>query len=106
MIIPTDINDVQPRAMQVWSCDEMWLDTNGRWNKVVYTYKLFQGEWMWKVQTGEQAPFWFTLLVFTWADGKCFMPPIIVHQAKQYSQDLHFKSYWLDSKKNSIWVFR
>ena len=44
---------------------------------------------MWKVQTGERAPFWCTLLVFTRAGGKFFMPPVIVHQAKEYSQDLH-----------------
>ena len=45
---------------------------------------------MWKVKTGEQAPFWCMLLVFTQADLQCFMPPIIVCQAKYYSQDLHF----------------
>ena len=40
-------------------------------------------------QTGERAPLWCTLLVFTRANGQCFMPPIVVHQAKDYSQDLH-----------------
>ena len=44
---------------------------------------------MWKVQTGERVPFWCALLVFTRADGQCFMPPVIVHQAKEYIQDLH-----------------
>ena len=44
---------------------------------------------MWKVQNGERAPFWCTLIVLTRADGKCFMPPVAVHQAKDYSQDLH-----------------
>ena len=43
---------------------------------------------MWKVKNGEQSPLWCTLLVFTQAYGKCFIPPIIVHQSKQYSQDL------------------
>ena len=43
MIIPSDINDIQPRATQVWC----------------------------------------TLIVFTQAGGKWFMPPIIVHQAKE-----------------------
>ena len=42
-----------------------------------------------KVKTGERASFWCTLLVFTQAGGKCFMPPVVVHQAKEYSQDLH-----------------
>ena len=45
---------------------------------------------MWKVQTGERASFWCTLLVFTRADGKLFMSSIIVHQFKEYSQDIHF----------------
>ena len=51
---------------------------------------------MWKVQTGERAPFWCTLLVFTQSDGQCFMPPIIMHKAKEYSQYLHFSIplYW------------
>ena len=44
---------------------------------------------MWKVKTGERAPLWCTLLVFTRSDGKCFMPPVIVHQAKEYYQDIH-----------------
>ena len=44
---------------------------------------------MWKVQTGESAPFWCTLLVFIWAYGQCLMTPVIFHQAKEYSQDLH-----------------
>ena len=44
---------------------------------------------MWKVQTGKCAPLWCTLLLFTRADGKCFMPPIIVRQSKKYSQDIH-----------------
>ena len=45
---------------------------------------------MWKVKTGERAPLWCTFLVFTRSDGQCFVPPIIVDQAKEYSQDLHF----------------
>ena len=52
---------------------------------------------MWKVQTGERAPLWCTLLVFTRADGQYFMPPVIVHQSKEYSQDLHHNIplYWI-----------
>ena len=30
------------------------------------------------------------LPVFTRADGKFFIPPIILHQANEYSQDIHF----------------
>ena len=28
---------------QEWNCDEIWFDPNLRWNKVICTYKLFQG---------------------------------------------------------------
>ena len=45
---------------------------------------------MWKVKTGERAPFWCTLILFNQYYGKCFIPPIIVHQAKEYSQDIQF----------------
>ena len=61
---------------------------------------------MWKLQTGEQEPLWCTLLVFTRANGKCFMPPIIVHQAKEYSKDLHLNhSIVIDSPAHTIQVY-
>ena len=53
MIIPSDLNDIQPRATQVWNCDEIGFDPNVRCNKGICTYKFFQGEGMWKVKTGE-----------------------------------------------------
>ena len=90
IIIPYDLNYIQPRSTQVWNCNEVGFYPNGRWRKIICTYKLFQGEQMWKVQTGEWAPFWCTLLVFTRADGQYFMPPIIVQQAKEYSQYSHY----------------
>ena len=47
---------------------------------------------MWKVQTGYRATLWCTLIMFTRADGQCFMSPIILHQSKEYSEDLHFNT--------------
>ena len=47
---------------------------------------------MWKVQTGDLEPFWCMLLIFTRDNGQCFMPPIIVHQSKEYYQYIHFNS--------------
>ena len=44
---------------------------------------------MWEVKTAECAPLWCTLLVLTRADGQCFIPPVIFHQEKEYSQDIH-----------------
>ena len=90
MFTLSDINDIQPRATQVWNYNEIGFEPNGRRSKVICTYKLFQGEKMWKVHTGEWAQFWCMLLVFTWAGGKCFMSPIIVHQSKEYFQDIHY----------------
>ena len=37
MDIPYDLNEIQPRATQVLNCDEIGFDTNGRWNKVIFT---------------------------------------------------------------------
>ena len=88
-IVPPDIHQIQPRATQVWNYDGTGFDTNCKWYKVVCTYKLFQGEIIWKVKTGERTPFWCTLIVFTRADGKCFIHTIDFHQAKKYSQDIH-----------------
>ena len=51
MIFPYDLNDIQLRSTQVWNCYLNGFDLNVRWNKVVCTYKLLQGERMWKVQT-------------------------------------------------------
>ena len=63
-IIPTNLHQIQPRATQVRNYDEIGFEPNGKWNKVVCTYILFQGEIMWKVQTGERAPLWFPYLYF------------------------------------------
>ena len=53
MNIPYDLNEIQPRATQVWNCDDIMFYPNGRWEKVVCTYKLFSGEQMWNVKNGE-----------------------------------------------------
>ena len=43
---------------------------------------------MWRVKPGERVSLWCTLLVFKIAYGKCCMPPVVVHQDKEYSQDI------------------
>ena len=80
-IVPHDLHQIKPRATQVWVCDEIGFDTDGKWHNVLCTYKFFQGSIMWRMQTGERAPFWCTLLVFNRDYGKWFMPPVVVHQA-------------------------
>ena len=82
MITPYVLNDIQPRATQVWNCNEVGFYPNIIWIKVICTYKFFQGEQTQKVKIGKRALFWCTLIVFTQADRRCFMPPIIVHQSK------------------------
>ena len=47
MIVPPKLHKIQPRATKVWNCDEIGFDPNGKWHKVVCTYKLFQGDRMW-----------------------------------------------------------
>ena len=68
-IVPPDLHQIQLRATQVWNCDEIGFDPNSKWHKVVCTYKFFQGKILWKVKTGEHAPFWCNLIVFTISDG-------------------------------------
>ena len=97
MVIPKDLAEIQPRDSQVWNCDEIGLDPNGKWTKVVCTYKWCPREEMWKAQTGERAPFWVTLLLFTRADGQCFIPPVVIHQAAELTAEhcLHIPSDWI-----------
>ena len=42
-IVTPDLHQIQPRATQVWNCDEIGFNPNGKWRKVVCTYKYFQG---------------------------------------------------------------
>ena len=72
MIIPSDINYIQLGDAQVWKCDhdEVGFDPKGRWSKVIHTYKFFQGEQMWRLQTVKQAPFCCTLIIFTQSYGQ------------------------------------
>ena len=88
--VPKDLKEIQPCPSQVWNCDEIGFDPNGSWLKVVCTYKFFAGQCIWKSQTGERSPFWCTALIFIRADVQCFMSPMIVRQAENYTQDLHW----------------
>ena len=38
-IVPPDLHQIQPRATQVWNCDEIGFEPNGKWPKVVCNYK-------------------------------------------------------------------
>ena len=94
MNIPSDLNVIQQISTKVCNCDAIGFDINGKWHKAICTYNYFLGEKMQKVQIGQRAPFWCTLLVFTRADRQCFMSPIIVNQENQYSQ--HHPGIWTE----------
>ena len=79
--IPDDLNEVQPRPDQIWNCDEVGMDPNGKFSKIVYTNKWGKTRKVWRTQDGEKAPFWCSFLFFTRADGQCFVPPTVIHQA-------------------------
>ena len=87
MVIPKDLAEVKSRDSQVWNFDKIGLDPNGKWTKVLCTYKWCPREGMWKAQTRERAPFWVTVLLFTRADGQCFIPPVLVHQAAELTAE-------------------
>lgn len=39
MIIPDDLDIIQPRASQAWDYNEIGSDPNGNWNNIVCTYR-------------------------------------------------------------------
>ena len=57
---------------------------------MICTYKLLNDERMWKTQTGERAPIWCTSLIFTCADGKFSIPPVVVQHITHYTKYLHY----------------
>ena len=92
MIIPSGLNDISNQEpLRYVTATKLGLipTEDGERLSVLTSYFKVNECVKWKVQSGEWAQFWCTLLVFTWSDGKCFMPPIIVHQAKEWSQDIH-----------------
>ena len=104
--VPKYIKDIQPRPTQVCNCDEIGFNPNGSWLRVVCTYKLFTGKLIWKPQTGQIPPFWCTSIIFTRDDGQCFMPPIIFHQAENYTQGLQWNLYsdWIVHNTPSVYM--
>ena len=88
LVVPKDLDVIQPRADQVWNVDEIGIDPNGKWTRIVCTYKWCNIAKVWKTQEGEHAPFWVTLCFFTRADGQVFIPPTIVHKSVEWTKDL------------------
>ena len=56
-IVPSDLNQIQPRASKVWNCDEIGFEPNGKWHRVVCTYKFFQGGEIgrWKLESAHHS---------------------------------------------------
>ena len=38
-VVSEDLEEVSPRASQVWNYNKIGVDPNGKWNKIVCTYK-------------------------------------------------------------------
>lgn len=89
MVLPDDLDNIQLRPSQVWNCDEIGFDPNGKWYKIINTYKWCNTDQVWKARAGERAEYWCTLLIFTRADGQCFFPPVVVHKQAVQTGDLH-----------------
>jgi hypothetical protein len=86
--VPTDLKTIEARADQIWNCDEIGIEPNDKWYQIVCTYKWCTADKIWKTQTGERAPFWYTVLFFSRGDGQCFIAPTVVHQAAELTGDL------------------
>ena len=39
MTVPDDLEDIIPRSDQVWNFDEIGIDPNGKWYRVICPYK-------------------------------------------------------------------
>ena len=57
MIIPSDVDDIQAILYQVWNFNDIGFGPNGKWIKVMCTYKLQISHRVRRIQTGEYAPF-------------------------------------------------
>ena len=42
-----------PRCDQIWNCDEVGINPNGKWHKIVCTYKWCKTTKVWRTQDGE-----------------------------------------------------
>ena len=74
----------------MWNFDEIGIDPNGNWCKIVCTHTWCKLNQIWRNVEGEHAPFWKTMLFYTRADGQCFIPNTIVHQASEWKSDLGY----------------
>ena len=71
--VPSDLKYIQPLSYQVWYCNDIGFDLNEKWRKILFTYKFFTGERVWRNQTGERSPFLCTALIFSHACGHSFL---------------------------------
>ena len=52
MSVHDDLEDIMPTPGQVWNCDKIRIDPNGKWPRVMCTYKWCGIERVWKTQEG------------------------------------------------------
>ena len=50
--IPEELHEIQPRPDQIWNCDEVGMDPNGKFSKIVYTNKWGKTKKVWRTQDG------------------------------------------------------
>ena len=82
MHIPKDLMNIMPRIDQVWNVDEIRLYPDGKWYRIVCTYKWYNVDRVLKTQEGEHELFWFTLIFLTGADGQYFISSTVIHNEK------------------------
>jgi len=86
----------RPRASQVYTGDEMGLNPKGKWYRVLALNYYQAMKRLWRVSTGEHAPFWVTLFFFTRCDGQMPIPPCIIHESATVSEffAMHLPEDW------------
>ena len=76
-----DLQDIQPLLLQVCNFDKILSDLNVSWCKMLFPYKLFTGDKIWRIQTREISPLLCTELIYTHINEQCFFLPVLVQQS-------------------------
>ena len=84
----SDLHDVQLWPYQVWNWGEFGFDPNRRWQIFFCMYNWCNVSRIWPSQNGENAPFWWSLLIFSRIHGQWFLPPVVIHQSENTTKEL------------------
>ena len=90
------LSTAEPDSDQAWNANEVGFDPKWRWQRVLTSSKEQR---LFRTTTGEKAPLLVTAWLWTRADGRCFIPPSLIHQRQgsrlSEIQALGLQSDWI-----------